>query len=834
MAPTSAAIGTVLKQAIYYHLDNASYDSALFFAERYTAQDPKSTDAVYLHGLSHLRLGDFRSAYDASKSMRNSNLGCAWVFAQACLALERYKDGIHALDRSKVLWSQRNSIGKHGPASRVALPDAPAMLCLMGKLYRGVDDKTRAIGCFEEAVKLNPFMWDAFKALCDMGVNVRVPNIFKANEATFQAIVQQTAQDSSDCTSSSSLASEPKKASLRTAATDFGMDPFTSNWTSSESNVQPFDIPSTAESDFMSKFQTARAKLVASSTTISGTEVLETPTGPPPLDNGARPQQPREPPQPIRRTRTAHSAEPSDEPPPRISFRVGAKKNIRSADKSSDPYADLLSETGHASTTVVRPSIPVGERKRTVSGHPVPRTANADDLTTRRSARLNMFKPSARANSGVPASGTTAGRELKKARPQISRIVRPGSSSSNVGRVVSGNRKPLEDHQMEIDQGEPSRPRENSTHANVQRSTDSENARTEEAVKWVLDLLKKLGQGYHLLSKFQCQESLQAWSSLPAAHQSTPWVLAQIGRAHFEQAAYAEAEKYFRKMRLLAPSRLEDMELYSTILWHLKREADLSFLAHELVDAAWHSPQAWCALGNAWSLARDPEQALRCFKRATQLDPKFAYAFTLQGHEHVANEEFEKAMTAYRQAIAADRRHYNAYYGIGRVQERLGAFDKAYTHFHAAQTINPNNAVLICCIGMALEKQKQIKPALAAYTKAVELSPRTAQTRFKKARALLAMGLHEAAQKELMVLKDLAPDEAPVHFLLGTLYRSMDERQLAVRHFTIALALDPKVSHAPLTHKTCMQLTPKQAGSTIKAAIERFEGDYAPDDSMMM
>jgi anaphase-promoting complex subunit 3 len=305
--------------------------------------------------------------------------------------------------------------------------------------------------------------------------------------------------------------------------------------------------------------------------------------------------------------------------------------------------------------------------------------------------------------------------------------------------------------------------------------------------------MKKLGSGYYHLSRFQCPEPLQAFASLSTAHQNTPWVLAQIGRAHYEQAAYADAEKYFRKMRVQAPSRLQDMEVYSTVLWHLKRETDLSFLAHELVDSAWHSPQAWCAVGNAWSLARDPDQALKCFKRATQLDPKFAYAFTLQGHEHVASEEYDKALTAYRAAIAADRRHYNAYYGIGRVQERLGSYDKAHTHFQAAQSINPNNPVLICCIGTVLEKLKQIMPALQAYTRAAELAPRAPQTRYKKARGLLAVGQVEAAQKELMILKDLAPDDGMVHFLLGTLYRSMNEKQLAVRHFTIALALDPKV-----------------------------------------
>lgn len=257
------------------------------------------------------------------------------------------------------------------------------------------------------------------------------------------------------------------------------------------------------------------------------------------------------------------------------------------------------------------------------------------------------------------------------------------------------------------------------------------------------------------------------------------------------------------------------MEVYSTILWHLKRETDLSFLAHELVDSAWLAPESWCALGNAWSLAKDHEQALKCFKRATQLDPKFAYAYTLQGHEHMVNEEYDKALTAFRQSISADRRHYNAYYGIGMVYEKLGNYDKALIHFHSAHVIHPMNAVLICCIGTVLEKQKHVLQALQYFNQATELAPRAAQARFRKARALLSVGNLPAAQKELLVLRDLAPNNALVHFFLGKLYKAQNDKSQAVRHFTQALSLDPKASQR------------------IKEAIESLEEDDGLDDSMI-
>ena len=57
-----------------------------------------------------------------------------------------------------------------------------------------------------------------------------------------------------------------------------------------------------------------------------------------------------------------------------------------------------------------------------------------------------------------------------------------------------------------------------------------------------------------------------------------------ISKAYYEQAQYAGAEKFFIRIRTLAPSRLEDMELYSTVLWHTKSEIELAYLAHELSE----------------------------------------------------------------------------------------------------------------------------------------------------------------------------------------------------------------------------------------------------------
>jgi len=58
---------------------------------------------------------------------------------------------------------------KHSEGSRRHLPDAAAVYCLLGKLWQARDEVKKAVDYYVEALKLNPFMWDAFLGLCDTG-----------------------------------------------------------------------------------------------------------------------------------------------------------------------------------------------------------------------------------------------------------------------------------------------------------------------------------------------------------------------------------------------------------------------------------------------------------------------------------------------------------------------------------------------------------------------------------------------------------------------------------------------------------------------------------------
>ena len=325
-------------------------------------------------------------------------------------------------------------------------------------------------------------------------------------------------------------------------------------------------------------------------------------------------------------------------------------------------------------------------------------------------------------------------------------------------------------------------------------------------------LLAPLAAAAAHLSMFRGAECVSALSRLDPRQRDTGYALCLLGKAHAEMVAYPESARAFERARRVDPTRLESCEVYSTVLWHLKRDTRLSHLAQECVSCDRLAPQTWCALGNCFSLQKEHETALRFFRRALQLDPKHPYAHTLCGHEYFANEDFDKAMTSYRAAIRLDPRHYNAWYGLGTVYYRQEKYELSEYHFRHALGINSRSSVLFCYLGMAQHALRRTGDALELLRKAVALDAKNPLAKYEKASVLLSDDRFQEALEELEELKTVAPREASVFFLMGRIYKKLGLADQAMVNFSVALDLKPASSDVNL----------------IKSAIEKL---HVPDDS---
>ena len=235
---------------------------------------------------------------------------------------------------------------------------------------------------------------------------------------------------------------------------------------------------------------------------------------------------------------------------------------------------------------------------------------------------------------------------------------------------------------------------------------------------------------------------------------------------------------------------------------------------------------------------------MKYFRRAIRADEEFAYAYTLCGLELFTNEEYDEAITCFRQAMQRDPRHFNAWsdcnsnsdlsnqfvcntssicvrvcrYGLGTVYHRQQSQGLAEYHFRKAISINPYNTVLYVYLGIVLlaqvndlqgdKREKVLQKALSALQRASDLDPTNPLANLHRARVYSAMGHYHEALLELRVAQDSAPKEILIYTQMANACKMLaqqpnisdDERREwldeAVRHFTSAVDLDPKESNA--------------------------------------
>jgi anaphase-promoting complex subunit 3 len=308
----------------------------------------------------------------------------------------------------------------------------------------------------------------------------------------------------------------------------------------------------------------------------------------------------------------------------------------------------------------------------------------------------------------------------------------------------------------------------------------------------LMKLLGAIGTAYLYLSNYNCTETIKAFKVLPKSQYNTAWVLVHIARALFETNKYTEAEKTYKEAFSLEPYKVEGMEYYSSCLWHLKKQVDLCELSNKVLQITTFAPEVWCVVGNTLSLQKEHENAIRSFNRAAQINPSFAYAYTLSGHEYAASDNFEQASLSYRKAISSDEKHYNAFWGMGSIFMRQEKYDQAIQYFRRAILINSRSPILYTYLGMTYLRKHQHHEAIRWFEQAEKLDPLNSLVQYQKATVLISLNQFENALNTLEELKKRLPKEAPVYVLIGKIHTELGNKSKALLHFNMAIDLNPK------------------------------------------
>lgn len=728
---------TLMVDRVQSSLSQFMHRNAIFLCERLCAEFP-----------SELNLQLMASCY-----LRNNQPYCAYhVLKGKQMALSRYLFALSCFQMNLL----REAEAALCPANEqnFEVPNGAAGHHLLGLIYRYTSRRASAIDHFMQALAIDPLLWAAYEELCVLGAAEDANECF--NDATAVRIQQQSLFESSS-------------QSLDGVNDDHNI-PFSKTAGSQDSSPRQSKQLHTINNIPCYPHGALSTSTQSSNCIPSHFSLYNTPS--PPVT-----QLPVIVPPPVYRN---------------------AYLNAIGGDGFSKPNA-------HPTIQAPRRKFMDEGKLRKVSG----RLFSGSDSGPRRSARLSGDTI---ANANLHASQTGANGTIYSSTKFLGGFPSSSKIGSTALRSVS-SRKGQQLSAESFDEGRRSDTldvswSQASAAASSTFSVLSDGGNNDEKVysqgsgasshesglsgaKDLLFLLRILGEGYRLSCLYRCQDALDVYLKLPQHQYNTGWVLSQVGKLYFELVEYFEADRIFDLTRRLSPCTLEGMDAYSTVLYHLKEEMKLSYLAQELISIDRLSPQAWCAMGNCYSLQRDHETALKNFQRAVQVDSRFAYAHTLCGHEYIALEDYENGIRCFHNALQINERHYNSWYGLGVVFLRQEKFEFAEHNFRKAYHINARSSIIMSYLGMALHSLKRDDEALVLIDKAIIADKKNPLPMYEKANILVNLERYEDALKVLKQLIEFSPRESSVYALMGRVYKILNKHDKAMFNFGIALDLRP-------------------------------------------
>ncbi|KAK6166379.1 hypothetical protein SNE40_023090 [Patella caerulea] len=762
-----------VQAAIWDALNHYAYPDAAFLAERLFAEAPNH-DTLYLLATCYFRAGRPIQAHLLLQKHDSPSHDCKYLLAKCCIEIDKLCEAESVL--------VGDVFTKYNSSLDEVEVEYGNMAChvfsLLASVYSKTDRIEKAVECYKRSLRLNPLLWKSFERLCQLGEKVDPCQIFQNTLPVADTPLPSFSIGVADTISPISTTHSPglKLLNVQSPMPSINVIPADSiNLTPDNQNVPIISqIPTAPKVTRIKKNNreppTGLSKAMSRKTLFNIQSPLSPSFGVMPFDSSSPRihNMPFLTPSPVALSETQLK-----------DVEAPYKKPVtRRQNQNLVPKPPVFNFCGNSK------SQDIGNQQ---SGLP----------NVRRSSRLFGNSSSVKENNKSQGNKTRLTSPKAINRKSKSRTIKSQQELNEINKedYTADNKSYINDA-----------PSQTQMIIHMQH----------QSMAGVLTLLQALGKGYQALSDYNSKKAIDLFSKLPEHQYNTGWVLSQIAKSFYYMANYHKAKRLFQEVRRLEPYYLESMDLYSTTLWHLQLEVELSTLAKDLTELDKTSPQAWCATGNCFSLQQEHDLAIKFFQRALQVDPNCSYAYTLLGHEYVTTEEFDKAMACFRNAVRVDIRLYTAWYGIGLIYHKQEKYNLAELHFRKALSINPESSVLMCHVAVVQHAQKKSEPALKTLEKAISIDPKNALCKFHRASILFAVDKDQEALKELEELKQLVPKESLVYFLIGKVHRKLGNTHLSLINFSWATDLDPQ-----------------GANNSIKEAIDKRYSTDADDDDVI-
>ncbi|KAK4362403.1 hypothetical protein RND71_017644 [Anisodus tanguticus] len=254
-------------------------------------------------------------------------------------------------------------------------------------------------------------------------------------------------------------------------------------------------------------------------------------------------------------------------------------------------------------------------------------------------------------------------------------------------------------------------------------------------------------------------ESLVKYENLQGTFSFSNYIQAQIAKAQYSLREFEQVEVIFEELLRNDPYRIEDMDMYSNVLYAKECFSALSYLAHRVFLTDKYRPESCCIIGNYYSLKGQHEKSVMYFRRALKLNKNYLSAWTLMGHEYVEMKNTPAAVDAYRRAVDINPCDYRAWYGLGQAYEMMGMPFYALHYFKKSVFLQPSDSRLWIAMAQCFETEQlhMLEEAIKCYRRAANCNDREAIALHQLAKLHAELGRSDEAafyyKKDLEIME---------------------------------------------------------------------------------
>jgi len=166
------------------------------------------------------------------------------------------------------------------------------------------------------------------------------------------------------------------------------------------------------------------------------------------------------------------------------------------------------------------------------------------------------------------------------------------------------------------------------------------------------------------------------------------------------------------------------------------------------------------------------------------------------GNDAYNDEEYDKAIEYYNQAIALDPTYDKAWYNKGDALRAVGDFEGAIECYDKALDLNPNQPGAWANKGVALGGLKRYDEAIKCCDKALRINPEYTAAWFNKGVALGCVDAYDEAIQCYNKALELNPEYTPAWFNKGVMLDAKGDHEGAIKCYDMVLQIDPENTSA--------------------------------------